>query len=124
MRRRWPPSSPPRSDRSQTAYDPSPPDAVQERGSQGCSAWTVGLGGASAALPVGAVVVVVLGATVLDVGLAGGAAGGWTEKSVPVTTDTCEPAGTWEGSYARMTAPDSESATDWAAASSLALAAE
>jgi hypothetical protein len=41
-----------------------------------------------------------------------------TEKSVPVTTVTCEPGETSEGLYERITAPDRELATTWAAANS------
>ena len=44
--------------------------------------------------------------------------GGFTLKSVPVTTVTCEPGFTWVGSTAMITAPDMELATAWAAASS------
>ena len=47
-------------------------------------------------------------------------AGALTEKSVPVTTVTCEPGETSEGLYERITAPDIESATTWGAASLLA----
>ena len=47
-------------------------------------------------------------------------AGGLTVKSVPVTTVTWEPGETSDGLYERITAPDIESATTWAAANSLA----
>ena len=98
---------------------------MHERGSQGCSGSTVGVGawkapefpvvfrwcptwlssllGAAAPAPVGAVVVV--------------AGGALTVKSVPVTTVTWEPGFTCVGSRAMMTAPDRELATACAAAS-------
>ena len=47
---------------------------------------------------------------------AGGGGGALTLKSVPVTTVTCEPGFTCEGSSAMITAPDMELATAWAAA--------
>ena len=63
-------------------------------------------------------VVVVLGvaapADVVVVVVAGGAL---TEKSVPVTTVTCEPGFTCVGSRPMITAPDIEFATACAAAS-------
>ena len=103
---------------------PSPPLGVHERGSQGCSGSTVAVGGAKALLDdEGAVVVVVLGAAgpvagpPTDVGVVV-VGGGFTLKSVPVTTVTCEPGFTWVGSSAMITAPDMALATVWAAASS------
>jgi hypothetical protein len=91
---------------------------VHERGSQGWSAWKVGLGGANTALPGELVVVVDVG--VFPVEPVAEGAGGLTVKSVPVTTVTCEPGDTSDGLYERITVPDIESATTWAAASSLA----
>ena len=65
------------------------------------------------------VVVVVLAAAAPAAAVVVVAAGGaLTEKSVPVTTVTCEPAFTCVGSMAMMTAPESELATTCAAASS------
>ena len=55
------------------------------------------------------------------VGVGVGAAGAGralTQKSVPVTTVTWEPACTWVGSMAMITAPEMELATAWAAARS------
>src|SRR6516164_3253936 len=92
---------------------PSPPLAVHERGSHGASGVTVEVGGANALLPDGDVVEVVVGGSVVVtaapaavapvVGVV--AAGGLTLKSVPVTTVTCDPALTWLGSSAMITAP-------------------
>ena len=97
---------------------------MQERGSQACSGSTVGVGGAKALLDdEGADDVVALGAVgtaVVPAAVAGVVAtgGGFTLKSVPVTTVTCEPGFTWLGSTAMTTAPDMALATAWAAASS------
>jgi hypothetical protein len=105
--------------------------AVHERGSQGASGVTVEVGGANVLLPDGDVVDVVVGGSVVaapaavapvtaEVGvvLAGG---GFTPKSVPVTTVTCDPVRTWLASSAMITAPVMELATACAAASSAGL---
>ena len=97
---------------------------MQDRGSQGCSGVTVGVGAWNAPLDDGAVVVVTGGAVVVGaacaagavVAVVGAAGGGFTLKSVPVTTVTCEPGCTCVGSSAMSTAPDMELATAWAAA--------
>jgi hypothetical protein len=97
---------------------------VHERGSQGWSGSTVAVGGAKALLDdEGAVVVVVAVAAGIavvppaDVGVVV-VGGGFTLKSVPVTTVTCEPGFIWVGSTAMITAPEIALATAWAAASS------
>ena len=100
---------------------PSPPLAVHERGSQGWSDSTVGVGAWKAPefpeLPLLGLVVVVVDVTPAPPGeVVEVAAGALTEKSVPVTTVTCDPGFTWDGSRDMMTAPESESATAWAAA--------
>ena len=59
----------------------------------------------------------VLGAVAPDGAVVVVAGGALTEKSVPVTTVTCEPGFTCVGSMAMITAPDKELATACAAAS-------
>ena len=115
---------------------PSPPLAVHDRGSQGASGVTVEVGGANALLPDGDVVDAVVGGNVVvDPALAPAAppaadvdvvvdGGGLTLKSVPVTTVTCDPALTWLGLSAMITAPVMELATACAAASSAGLLEE
>ena len=73
---------------------PSPPDAVQDRGSKGARAWVGGDGGARTAESTGTVGGVG-GSTRRVVGRRhGGRGGGWpTEKLVPVTTVTSAPPG-------------------------------
>ena len=115
---------------------PSPPLAVHERGSQGASGVTVEVGGANAPLPEGDVVDVAVGGSVVvvaapapvalvaaDVGVVVAGAG-LTLKSVPVTTVTRDPALTWLGLSAMITAPVMELATACAAASSAGLLEE
>jgi hypothetical protein len=95
-------------------YGPSPPDAVHERGSHGLSPSSGLLGAANSPL-VAFVVVVVVGGTVVVVVVVVlfdpflpfepfgvvvvvvGAAGGFTEKFVPVSTVTSAPPSTMEG---------------------------
>src|SRR5271168_3976269 len=104
---------------------PSPPLAVQARGSQGANGSTLDVGAWKAPeLPVfpdvpvlPAVVGVVLGVAAPAGAVVVVAGGALTVKSVPVTTVTCEPGFTWVGSMAMMTAPDMEFATACAAAS-------
>jgi hypothetical protein len=113
---------------------PSPPPAVQERGSQGCNGVVVAVGGAKGPLadedevPGGELADWEPAADVLGVGLPGpvlgAGGGGLTLKSVPVTTVTCEPGCTCDGSLAMMTAPLKELATAWAAANADGVFAE
>ena len=98
------------------SHGPSPPDAVHERGSHGLSP-SFGLVGAANSPLLAFVVVVVVGGTVVVVvvafdpfdpfdpfvgfvGFVGAvaAAGGLTEKFVPVSTVTSAPPSTMEGS--------------------------
>lgn len=103
---------------------PSLPEAVHERGSQGASGSTDAVGALNA--PLASVVVDVDvddgGVVVVEVDrwpvlvVVGKVVVGLTENSVPVVTVTCAPSVV--GPYAMITAPDIESATAWAAASS------
>jgi hypothetical protein len=80
----------------ENAYGPSPPEAVQERGSHGLSVSFALLGALKRSLlGLGVVVVVVVGVTELvAVAVTFGA---FTEKFVPVTTVTWAPPSTMEG---------------------------
>ena len=106
---------------------PSPPLAVHERGSQGCKRLDRGRRCLECArVPGVAAVARRCRSSSLSSssrrrtrrsGRGGGGGGALTEKSVPVTTVTWEPAFTWVGSMAMMTAPERELATACAAAS-------
>ena len=116
-------------------YDPLALLGGQARGSHGASGWVAGVGFAKlpevieafaddpvddvpgwvAVAPVAALVDVAEDPAVV---LVEDTLGGFTAKLVPVTTVTCAPLVTLNGSRAIITEPDIESATCWAAASS------